>query len=259
MARQSSSNVERGAELLLALGNAGVNGMSLADLAETTGDAKSAVHRALTGLAQYGFVEQNGRRGNYRLGTAIYALAQRMPGIGDIVELFRPGLITITAGTGISSYLMARSGFESVCLDFQLGASPVQPLLSGIGGRLPLGVGHAGVCMLARMDVESRNRIIEINKPHYDQWHLPVETVLSEIDMFLDKGYVVGKRKTAGHELITVCLAPAPGDNRYGDTAVSILGMAGGVDDTVATRIMKIMDEALPYKWAKHPPARQSA
>ncbi|MCX8997253.1 helix-turn-helix domain-containing protein [Rhizobiaceae bacterium BDR2-2] len=249
MARQSSSNVERGAEILLALGNAGMGGMSLADIAEAIGDAKSAVHRALTGLAHYGFVEQSGRRGNYRLGSAIYALAQRMPGIGDLIDLFRPALISITAGTGISSFLMARSGFESVCLDFQLGASPVQPLLSGVGGRLPLGVGHAGVCMMARMDKESRERIIEINAPHYEQWQVEQDTIRAEIEMFLDKGHVIGTRKAAGHEVWTLCLAAAPGDNRYGETAVSLLALANSVSDEESQRCLTLMTEALPYKW----------
>lgn len=250
MAKQSSSNVERGAEILLALGNAGVGGMSLAEIAERIGDAKSAVHRALTGLSHYGFVEQSGRRGNYRLGSAIYALAQRMPGIGDLVDLFRPALISITAQTGISSFLMARSGFESVCLDFQLGASPVQPLLSGVGGRLPLGVGHAGVCMLARMDRESRERIMEINRPQYEQWQIEPDTIRAEIGRFLETGHVIGTRKAAGYEVWTICLAPAPGDNRYGETAVSLLGMANSVSDAEAERCLAIMTEALPYKWS---------
>ncbi|MBB4103377.1 IclR family transcriptional regulator [Allorhizobium borbori] len=250
MAKQSSSNVERGAEILLALGIAGVNGMSLAEIAESVGDAKSAIHRALTGLSHYGFVEQSGRRGNYRLGSAIYALAQRMPGIGDLVDLFRPALISITAGTGISSFLMARSGFESVCLDFQLGASPVQPLLSGVGGRLPLGVGHAGVCMMARLDPESRERIMEINAPHYEQWQIEPDTIRAEIEMFLEKGHVIGRRKAAGYEVWTLCLAPAPGDNRYGETAVSLLALADSVSDEEAKRGLTLMTQALPYKWS---------
>lgn len=249
MAKQSSSNVERGAEILLALGNAGVGGMSLTDIAEGIGDAKSAVHRALTGLSHYGFVEQSGRRGNYRLGNAIYALAQRVPGIGELVDLFRPALISITAGTGISSFLMARSGFESVCLDFQLGTSPVQPLLSGVGGRLPLGVGHAGICMMARMDPESRERIMEINAPHYEQWEVEPDTIRAEIAMFLEKGYVIGTRKAAGHEVWTLCLAPAPGDNRYGETAVSILTLASSMSEEETQRCLRLMAETLPYKW----------
>ncbi|MDR6101647.1 DNA-binding IclR family transcriptional regulator [Agrobacterium larrymoorei] len=249
MAKQSSSNVERGAEILLALGNGGRAGMSLAEIAEAIGDAKSAVHRALTGLSHYGFVEQSGRRGNYRLGNAIYALAQRVPGIGDLVDLFRPALISVTAGTGISSFLMARSGFESVCLDFQLSAAPVQPLLSGVGGRLPLGIGHAGVCMIARLDKESRERILEINAPHYEMWKLDVDTIRSEIEMFLEKGYVIGTRKAAGYEVWTLAFAPAPGDNRYGETGVSLLALANSISDEEVQRCIALMTESLPYKW----------
>jgi DNA-binding IclR family transcriptional regulator len=250
MAKQSSSNVERGAEILLALGNAGVGGMSLAEIADGIGDAKSAVHRALTGLSHYGFVEQSGRRGNYRLGSAIYALAQRVPGIGDLVDLFRPALISITAGTNISSFLMARSGFESVCLDFQLSAAPVQPLLSGVGGRLPLGIGHAGVCMMARLDRESRERILEINAPHYEQWQIETDTIRAEIEMFLEKGYVIGTRKAAGYEVWTLSFAPAPGDNRYGETGVSLLALANSVSDDEAQRCVALMSDALPCKWS---------
>lgn len=249
MAKQSSSNVERGAEILLALGAAGISGLSLAEITERIGDAKSAVHRALTGLSTYGFVEQNGRRGNYRLGSAIYALAQRMPGIGDLVDLFRPMLISVTAGSGISSFLMSRSGFDSVCLDFQLGSSPVQPLLSGVGGRLPLGVGHGGVCMLARLDRESRERIMQINAPHYEAWQISFDTLRAEIECFQQKGYVVGTRISGGYEVWTLSMAAAPGDNRYGETAVSLLAIASSISEDDVKRCVGLMTEALPYKW----------
>ena len=247
MTRQSSSNVERGAEILIALGNAGPGGLSLTELATTTEDAKSAVHRALTGLARYGFVEQSGRRGNYRLGSTIFALSRRMPGFADLVELLRPALISISARTGSSSFLMARSGLDAVCLDMQMGPALVQPLLSGIGGRLPLGVSHAGICMLARLDRQSRETIIEINRPQYDKWNIEMPTIRAEIEMFLQTGYVIGTRQTAGFDLWVLSLAPRPGDNRYGEIAVSLLASARDINDTVINHHLAMAAEFLPF------------
>jgi DNA-binding IclR family transcriptional regulator len=73
----SSSNAERAAVVLLALGEAGLGGMALRDLAQTVGEAKPALHRTLTAMIRHGFVEQPQDRGNYRLGPAIFALSRR--------------------------------------------------------------------------------------------------------------------------------------------------------------------------------------
>ena len=85
LARQSSSNAGRAAEILILLGQADRKGMALAALAAATGEAKSSVHRTLVALAEYGLVVQNGNRGNYMLGPATYALAHRSLGVNEIV------------------------------------------------------------------------------------------------------------------------------------------------------------------------------
>ena len=91
-------------------------------------------------MGEFGLVRQAGRRGNYRLGPAIYALANQTPSIQDMVTAIRPVLISISAETGLSSFLMVRSGLDAVCLDFESGVLAAQALVTGVGGRLPLGV-----------------------------------------------------------------------------------------------------------------------
>ncbi|RDD69704.1 helix-turn-helix domain-containing protein, partial [Paracoccus versutus] len=139
MARQSSSNAGRAAEILILLGQADRKGMALAALAAATGEAKSSVHRTLVALAEYGLVVQNGNRGNYMLGPATYALAHRSLGVNEIVATYRPALIDITGRTQFSTYLMVRSGLDTICLDYQMGQIVAQPYVSGIGGRIPMG------------------------------------------------------------------------------------------------------------------------
>lgn len=164
MARRSSSNVERGAEIMIELGKSGSSGMTLAEIAEAVGDAKSAVHRALSGLVHYGFVEQTSRRGRYKLGPAIFALSARPNSVRDTVRLMKPALIEITRKTGGATYLLARAGTDSLCLDMEEGPTPTQSLVNGIGGRIPMGVGAGSVCMLAEMDARTRDALITANE-----------------------------------------------------------------------------------------------
>ena len=103
--------------------------------------------------------------------------------------------------------------------------------------------------MIARLDKESRERILEINAPHYEEWKIETDTIRAEIEMFLEKGYVIGTRKAAGYEVWTLAFAPAPGDNRYGETGVSLLALANSVSDEEAKRCIALMTESLPYKW----------
>ena len=57
----SSSNAERALDIVLALGEVGPEGLSLAEIAERMGCAKSVAHRSLVALLQKGFAEPTGR------------------------------------------------------------------------------------------------------------------------------------------------------------------------------------------------------
>ncbi|MGK6311462.1 IclR family transcriptional regulator [Neorhizobium sp. DT-125] len=191
MDRKSSSNVERAAEILLAIGRAGPEGSSLADLAEALDDTKSAVHRALQGLAKHGFVEQSSRRGRYRLGPSIYALSRRSFTVSDLVETVRPALVRVGSATRMSTYLMAHSGLDCVCLDFQEGIYPIRALLNGVGGRIPLGVSVAGVCILSTFDMATRRALIDENAAHIVAAGLEPSAVLAETEAAAENGFAV--------------------------------------------------------------------
>jgi len=194
--KKSSSNVERAAEILLFLGERGLEGASLAEMAVHLDEGKSTLHRALRALGKYGFIEQNGRRGLYMLGSSVFALANKNVKLNDLVGFYRPKLVEICAQTGFSCYLMIRAGLDSVCVDFEVGSLPSPTLFEGVGGRLPLGVGHAGVCMLALMDERSREQVLMLNAAAYDKWQIDLATIRREITIFARCGFVYGQRIT---------------------------------------------------------------
>ncbi len=235
----------RAAEILMALGDANPPGLTLSDLATQLDDAKSAVHRALVALSQFGLVEQSGRRGAYRLGPGIYALANKSHSINDMVNFYRPALISISAETGLSSYLMVRSGLDSVCLDFALGTRPMQALFEGVGGRLPLGVGLGGVCVLAQMEDAARDRIIEINTERYGQWGVDADIVMQEITMLKADGYVFGTRKHGGGGEIKTIALPAEKANIYNSQAAISLLLPNEMDSTQLRAMVKSLEKHL--------------
>ena len=190
MASESSSNVERAAEILVELGQAGPGGLSLKLLSERLANAKSATRRALVALAKRGFVEGTGKRGEYRLGPAIYGLANRRSSISELVRSFRPAVMAVAARTGQSSYLLARAGFDAVCVDMHEGTAFVQTLTGGIGGRVPLGVGPGSVSMLAGLDPATRAAVICQNAPRYGQYNgCDVAKVERDVERALGLGY----------------------------------------------------------------------
>ncbi|EUB99344.1 transcriptional regulator, IclR family [Rhizobium sp. CF080] len=191
MDRKSSSNVERAAEILLAIGSAGPEGLALSDIAEALDDTKSAIHRALQGLAKHGFVEQSSRRGRYRLGPTIYALSKRSISVTDLVETVRPALVRIGSATRMSTYLMVHSGLDCICLDFQEGIYPIRALLNGVGGRIPLGVSVAGVCILSTFDPATRKVMLEENEAAITAAGFNLEGILAEAQLAAERGFAV--------------------------------------------------------------------
>lgn len=220
------------------LGNAGPSGMSLSALANAIGDTKPSIHRALVALSEFGMATQAGRRGNYRLGPAIYALAHRTPSIQDMVTAFRPALISISAETGLSSFLMVRSGLDSVCLDFQSGVMAAQALFDGVGGRLPLGVGLSGVCVLGMMEKAARDKIIQANAKRLGEWNVTAEQIRAEIEAFEHMGYVRGVRSAMGIEIMTLALPAQTVELFSYDAAISVIAPVNWLhEDAIAPTV----------------------
>ncbi len=193
MAQSSSSNAERAAMVLLALGGAGIGGLALKDIAAGIGDAKPAVHRALVALARHGFVERAAGRGRYRLGPAIYALSRRQSSAQEKVAIWRPVLMEIAERLGATTFLTERSGLDSVVLDMHVGAMPVQMLVEGVGGRLPLGTGPGSAAILAMLDPPSRDFVLTANADRYRQRGMEPDVVRAMVEDAAAAGHALSQ------------------------------------------------------------------
>lgn len=176
---QSSLNAERALDIILALAQAGPEGLSLSEIARKVGAGKSAAHRSLSALLSRGFAEPAGRYGHYRSGVTIETLARQQHWLSPQIEALRPGMTEFVRRTGLTAYLMVQSGHDAVCAEMISRFEPRQ-ISMGIGARLPLGVGAGSLAVLSLLAGPEADQIIAANTPRY-QSHPSVRPVSGEI------------------------------------------------------------------------------
>lgn len=224
-----SSNAARAARILIALGDSGVDGLSLSGLAEALGDGRTSVHRAVTALTDFGFVMQAGRRGNYHIGPAVQAIALKNMAVGDITATLRPLLVDVAAETGLPTFLMARAGFDSVCLDWQSGFAQVPAMFDGIGGRLPLGAGVGGLVVLGEMDTTSRDQVLRINAPRFLELGLTEAQIHDELAQYHEQGWLLVSRRSGPLDICSLAM-PIRGASGFEGVELAMSVLAPGCD-----------------------------
>ncbi|WP_191488988.1 IclR family transcriptional regulator [Pseudomonas sp. FEN] len=164
--------------VLRRLGETPEDGERVTQLAERVGLSQPTTHRLLRSLMEEGMVEQDGRSKRYRLSLEFFALAARAGQTGNLRELVRPALLRLSASLGDSLFLLARSGFDAICLDRSEGPFPIRTFTGDIGGRVALGVGQGSLAILAFLPEDERETVIRYNLPRLRDFHLYDEVFL---------------------------------------------------------------------------------
>ncbi|WP_017906611.1 IclR family transcriptional regulator [Pseudomonas asplenii] len=176
--------------VLRSLGDSPEEGERVTQLAERVGLSQPTTHRLLRSLMDEGMVEQDGRSKRYRLSLEFFALAARAGRSGNLRELVRPALLRLSASLGDSLFLLARSGFDAICLDRSEGPFPIRTFTGDIGGRVALGVGQGSLAILAFLPEDERETVIRYNLPRLRDFHLYDEVFLrSEVENVRQLGY----------------------------------------------------------------------
>ncbi|KAG1434812.1 hypothetical protein G6F57_021411 [Rhizopus arrhizus] len=80
------------------------------------------------------------------------------------VRGLRPVLRQISDVTGDSAFLICRAANDSLCLHREVGNYPVQVLAVTVGHRQPLGVGAAGLALLAALPPAEADEVVAQNE-----------------------------------------------------------------------------------------------
>jgi DNA-binding IclR family transcriptional regulator len=145
-------------------------GLPLADIARRLGVPHPTVYRLLQDLLRWRLVTRlpDGRR--YALGRTIYEFGLAARSRHDVSSLFRSSLERLTEKTALPAYLFVISGFDAVCYDHTSERRAAAPLTITSGGRRPLGVGAAGLALLAAQDDARVEAILRANAAEYGKF-----------------------------------------------------------------------------------------
>lgn len=133
--------------------------LSLRELEQLTGWAKSTIHGLLASMLDSGVVEQNAADGKYRLGYHLFELGSAVNLGWDVPGIAAPYLQEIVDGLGESAYLARLSGNELIL------ALCEQPhggfrVVSEVGTRLPLHCSSQGKAILANLQPYEAKRLL---------------------------------------------------------------------------------------------------
>lgn len=182
--------LDRAFAIIRLLAQASAEGMRVTQIAKSVGLTQATVHRTLQALIAQDMVEQDERSKHYRLSIGFFVLAARAGNPMNLRELCRPTLLRLCASLGDTIFLLARSGFDAVCLDRSEGPFPIRSFTGDIGGRVALGIGQGSLAILAFLPEAEREEIIRFNLPRVRELGVFDEVYLrTEIDHVRELGY----------------------------------------------------------------------
>ena len=184
--------ISRAGNLLRLIARRGSGGARLTDLSKASGLRHPTVRRILKCLINEGFVIQSATSPRYLLGPLNFELGLATRQDQSFQALYGGALSRLAQASGDTTYLMARSGSEVVCLMRAEGHFPLQAKTFDVGGRRPLGFGAASLALMAEMDDAEINSILDINQKDIDMTpRVTRELIWERINWARKHGYAV--------------------------------------------------------------------
>ncbi len=191
-----AQSIHRATVLLRAIASRGRAGSRLVDLARHAKLTRPTVHRILKCLMTDNVVMQDPRSHRYFLGSLIFELGLAAAPQFNLRQICEPALRRIAAKTGDTVFLIARSGFDAVCIDRIEGAFPIRALTLDVGTRRPLGVGAGGMALVAPLPQDQIEDIVAANATRLREFRsLNVPTLLGLIRRAKELGYALNDRQ----------------------------------------------------------------
>ncbi len=157
----SSSHVQsvaKAMQLLDCFAEAG-RPLSLHELSQRTGWAKSTVHGLLSTMREYSVIEQSSQDGKYCLGIRLFELGNVVSDGWDAVKVAHEFLLDLAYKTNQSVSISALSRGEAVILD-QVEPVSAYRVVSEPGTRVPVHCTSQGKLLLSYLSPSERKRIL---------------------------------------------------------------------------------------------------
>lgn len=191
VASPGTQTVGRAVALLRLIASHGAAGARLLDVAAQSGLQRPTVYRLLRQLHKDRLLTQDPLTKRYHLGVLLYELGLAAPSPIRRLERMRPMLKALATSTEDSVYLTMRSGDEVVCLACEEGGFPIRARTFEVGARRPLGVGAAGLALLAALPPPEIQLVMERNADTVTRYDLNAESLHARVRDTHARGYAL--------------------------------------------------------------------
>ncbi len=191
---QPAGSLMRAVMILRSVAGGGRSGVSLSELVEWTGLPRPTIHRVCQMLQEIGWLERVEANKRFFLGVDLAALAISAQLHHPLETLAHPTLDRLSVETGQAFYLSVRSGNDVVCVARCESGAQVRMLIVEVGTRLALGIGSAGMAILAALRDEEQHQVLASNRKRY------MQSLSYDEDAFREELRLTRERQFARHD-----------------------------------------------------------
>jgi DNA-binding IclR family transcriptional regulator len=215
---------------------------TLGKVAQATGLNQSTAFRILRSLTEERMLYYDETRRAYHLGVLAFELGLATSGKSQVQDYFRPVVEEISRRTRLTTYLMARSGNEAICLLCAEGAAVIRVKPIEMGQRLPLGIGAGSLAILSTCDDEEVSDILVSSSRAFELFpggKGQEERILGQVAEARRKGFSITSGTVAqGVSGVGVPVLPRRGIMQL---AISVSAVIGSIDESEGTKIANLI------------------
>jgi len=234
--------IRRAMEVVRTVAQIQRSGATLNRVARATGLSTSTAFRILRSLTEERLLRFVGADRSYHVGPLAFELGLAAQSEAGLQARWRESVDAIARETRLTTYLMARSGNEAVCLLCFQGSTALRAMPMEVGQRLPLGIGAGSLAMLAALEDEEIAAVVESQGARRDPFpggKIKPGEVLKRVSLARQAGYALSNGTVAlGVTGIGVAIPKAHGMNQL---AISVSAVADSINPTEARKLAAII------------------
>jgi DNA-binding IclR family transcriptional regulator len=238
--------IRRAIEVVRTVAQIQRSGASLSRIARAAGLSSSTAFRILRSLTEERLLRYDEAERCYHVGPLAFELGLAALTEARLQTSWRETIEAIARETRLTTYLMARSGNEAVCLLCAQGSTALRAIPMEVGQRLPLGIGAGSLAMLAALDDAEVDQVIDSQGARRDPFpggRIKPEQIRKRVELTRQRGFSISSGTVAlGVTGVGVVVPP-----RYGMTqlAISVSAVADGINEAEARKTAALIARAI--------------
>jgi DNA-binding IclR family transcriptional regulator len=222
------------------------NGATLMRISRATNLSRSTTFRILRTLADERLLAFDAERHLYSIGPLAYEIGLATSGQSQLTERWDACLHRINRASGLTTYLIARSGTDIVCLASVQGSTIVRAIPMRVGQRAPLGIGAGSLAILSSLEDEEIDAVLKanVNKVKaYSNGKLTPQILLERVKRTRAKGYACSTGTLA--QGVTGIGLVIDDNGNFTRLAISVAIAGTEISEKEQARIVTLMRDAI--------------